>query len=233
MERAGALLAAAPVRGDAEVQGDQGGCEPDRDQQASETDPGASAASQGDYQAADYRDQQADFCGSSRGRIVERRREHRAGSSPFTTVSASSPPTGKEIRHRLEPAKAASLSVSRFGGTATRSIYRTTLRNLRLGDERQRCGHRRSATRSVDRPPRCDPNAANVGRSSCSATASLVQSGADSVSSVEQSHLGPVMRRWQEPHQRRRYLDSTRCLATPICTISAPIPIVTTPGRTR
>jgi hypothetical protein len=61
MERAGGLLAAVPVGKDAEVQGDQGGCEPDRDQQASETDPGASAASQGDHQAADYRDQQADF----------------------------------------------------------------------------------------------------------------------------------------------------------------------------
>ncbi len=46
MERVGGLLAAVPVGGDAEVQGDEGGCEPDRDQQASETDPGASTASQ-------------------------------------------------------------------------------------------------------------------------------------------------------------------------------------------
>ena len=75
--------------------------------------------------------------------------------------------------------------LSRFGGTATRSIYRTTLRNLRLGDERQRCRHRRSATRSVDRPMHrvvirtpSIPAAVRV-----LATASLVQSGADSVSS--------------------------------------------------
>ena len=53
MERAGGLLAAVPVGGDAEVQGNEGGCEPDRYQQAPETDPGASAASQGDHQAAD------------------------------------------------------------------------------------------------------------------------------------------------------------------------------------
>lgn len=92
MERAVGVLAAVPVGGDAEVQGDQGGCEPDPDQQASETDPCASAASQGDHQAAQYRDQQADFCDSPRGRIVERRREHRGGSSPFTTVSASLAP---------------------------------------------------------------------------------------------------------------------------------------------
>ena len=91
----GRLLAAVAVGGDAEMQGDQGGCEPDRDQQASETDPGPSAVSQGDHQAADYRDQQADFCNSPRGRIVERRREHRGGSSLFTTVGASSPPTEK------------------------------------------------------------------------------------------------------------------------------------------
>ena len=53
MERVGGLLAAVPVGGDAEVQGDEGGCEPDRDQQAAETDPGASATSQGHHQAAD------------------------------------------------------------------------------------------------------------------------------------------------------------------------------------
>ena len=32
MERAGGVLAAVPVGGDAEVQGNQSGCEPDRDQ---------------------------------------------------------------------------------------------------------------------------------------------------------------------------------------------------------
>ena len=53
------------------MQGDQGGCEPDRNQQASETDPSASAASQGDHQAADHRYQQADFCNSPRGRVVD------------------------------------------------------------------------------------------------------------------------------------------------------------------
>ncbi len=77
MERAGALLAAVPVGGDAEVQGDEGGCAPDRDQQAAETDPGASAASNGDQQAAEQRDQQADFCDSARGQVVEGRRKHR------------------------------------------------------------------------------------------------------------------------------------------------------------
>ena len=77
MERAGALLAAVPIGGDAEVQGDEGGCEPDRDQQAAETDPGASAASHGDHQAAEQRDQQADFCDSARGQVVEGCRKHR------------------------------------------------------------------------------------------------------------------------------------------------------------
>ena len=59
MERAVGVLAAVPVGGDAEVQGDQGGCEPDRDEQASEADPAASAASQGDHQAADYGDRRS------------------------------------------------------------------------------------------------------------------------------------------------------------------------------
>ena len=54
------------------------------------------------------------------GRIVERRREHRGGSSPFTTVSASSTP--KERRHRLEPAKAASLSDERAHGRPVRHL---------------------------------------------------------------------------------------------------------------
>jgi CheY-like chemotaxis protein len=124
LERAGGLLAAVPVGGDAEVQGDQGGREPDRDQQASETDPGASAASQGDHQGADYRNQQTDFCDSPRGHVVEGRREHRGGSSPSAAVGASSTPTRRERRHRLEPVKTASLSLSRFGGKGDKTSWR-------------------------------------------------------------------------------------------------------------
>src|SRR6266487_41293 len=98
MERVGGLLAAVPVGGDAEVQGDEGGCEPYRDQQAPETDPCASAASQGDHHAADYRDQQADFCDSPRGRVVEGRREHEADllpSQPSAQIRGTRPPRSR------------------------------------------------------------------------------------------------------------------------------------------
>ena len=138
MERAGGLLAAAPVGGDAEVQGDEGGCEPDRDQQAAETDPGASATSQGDHQAADYRDHQADFCDSPRRRVVEGRREHGGGSSPSATLTARSTTTGKWRRHRLEPTQGGGFVAVAFWrkGDSRARVVTTFQRFVGSGSER-------------------------------------------------------------------------------------------------
>jgi len=73
----GGLLAAVPVRRDAEVQGNEGSCESDGDQQAAEPDPAASAAAQRDRQPAQPCNKQTYFRDSPCGDVVESCREHR------------------------------------------------------------------------------------------------------------------------------------------------------------
>jgi len=60
------------------VQGDEHGCEPNRDQQTAEADPSASATARGYRQATEQRDQQTDLSDSPRGRVMEGQRKHRS-----------------------------------------------------------------------------------------------------------------------------------------------------------
>lgn len=93
------------------MQGDDGGCESERDQQAAETDPGASTAARGDRQPAEQRDQQTDLRDSPRGRVVEGRRKHRGPELLLPRPSPQvRPQRSKQSRHHLEDPRRPSCS---------------------------------------------------------------------------------------------------------------------------